>query len=490
MTIVEFIDRYIKANEKGEPFQLSKHQRAVLLMMFSQHYSIRLWSEMKKSGKSFLAACILLYEVITHSDTEVVSAANDQEQSQSRVFATAVALCQKNPDLAACVVKTTQSEIRFSNGSVFRAIASEYKGAAGGRQRVTCFDELWAYDSERMTRLFEEMTPPPTEKGAYLLITSYAGYSNEGELLENLYKRGLKGKRVHRSLECYRAEGLFMFWSHTRRQPWQLGEEGRAYYAEQKRILRPNTYARIHRNEWVSSEGVFILPEQWAACVDPSRSPLLSGRLLLIGADIGIKSDNGAVVGVAWDDKAQKIVIACHRVWRPTKNQPVNLQEIEDYILELHRRHRILRLYADPYQAMQMLQNLQKKIGSNVVMEFPQTVANTTTMGESLYSLIKGKTLVAYPDDDIEAHILNATGVETARGFRIAKEKASKKIDLAVALSMACCAALEVGPVPTQPTWGYGWQPLNGKPKQPEPRDDFIVDPRATQEFIGRFGRF
>jgi hypothetical protein len=176
-------------------------------------------------------------------------------------------LCQKNPELAACVVKIPQSEIRFTNGSVLRAIASEYRGTSGGRQRVTCFDELWAYDSGRMTRLFEEMTPPPTEKGAYILIVSYAGFTSEGELLENLYKRGLKGKRIHKSLECYR--GLFMFWSHRKRQPWQLGVEGRAYYEEQARILRPNTFARFHRNEWVSSESVFYLSNGTRASIHP-----------------------------------------------------------------------------------------------------------------------------------------------------------------------------------------------------------------------------
>jgi hypothetical protein len=151
------------------------------------------------------------------------------------------------------------------------------------------------------------------------------------------------------------------------------------------------------------------------------------------------------VVGVTWDKKAQKIVLATHKAWRPTRTQPVNLQDVEDYILELRKRHRIVRLYADPYQAMQMLQSLQKKIGETVVQEFSQTVANTTVMGETLFDLIKNRNLIAYADPQMKEHVTNATGVETARGYRLAKEKASKKIDLAVALAMACCAALQAG---------------------------------------------
>jgi hypothetical protein len=90
-------------------------------------------------------------------------------------------------------------------------------------------------------------------------------------------------------------------------------------------------------------------------------------------------------------------------------------------------------------------------MGVAVVQEFPQTVSNTTVMGEELYSLIKGKNLVAYSDADMRVHVTNATGVETARGFRIAKEKASKKVDLAVALAMAVCAALQAGKPLTNP---------------------------------------
>src|SRR5262249_51202072 len=205
------------------------------------------------------------------------------------------------------------------------------------------------------------------------------------------------------------------------------------------------TYLRLHENRWVSSESTFITREQWEACVDPSRVPLLSGGVLYLGVDIGVKSDNAAVVGVQWDKQSQKITVANHRAWRPTKEQPVNLQDIEDYILELRKRHRVVRVYADPYQAMQMIQSLQKKMGVTVVQEFPQTVPNTTMMGEELYALIKNKNIVSYADNELLAHVTNATGVETARGFRIAKEKASKKIDLAAALAMACCAALQVG---------------------------------------------
>jgi phage terminase large subunit-like protein len=396
----------------------------------------------KNPAKLSWPPVIALWEAITNADTEIVLCANDEEQSLSRVFQTVCQLIKYNGGIAASATAMA-NQVRFTNGSIIRAVSSDYAGQAGGRQRLTIFDELWAFSAERMTRLYEEMTPPVTEPGAYILIVSYAGFSGEGELLEGLYSRGLKGRRLHKSLECYRQAGLFMFWSHRKRMPDQLGPEGRAYYAEQRNILRPNTYLRLHENRWVSSESVFITREQWDACVDPSRTALLSGAALFLGVDIGVKSDNAAVVGVVWQE--QKIALAVHKAWRPTRTQPVNLQDVEDYILELRKRHRIVRLYADPYQAMQMIQSFKKKIGSTVALEFPQTVANCTVMGEALYDLIKNRNLLAYPDPQLKEHVTNATGVETARGYRIAKDKASKKIDLAVALAMAICAAIEAG---------------------------------------------
>lgn len=129
-----------------------------------------------------------------------MSCANDQEQAVSRVFQTVCQLIKYNPELtSSAMVQATQ--VKFTNGSVIRAVSSDYKGQAGGRQRLTIFDEIWAFDHERMTRLFEEMTLPPSEPGAYILIVSYAGFTSEGELLENLYKRGLAGKRIHKSLD-------------------------------------------------------------------------------------------------------------------------------------------------------------------------------------------------------------------------------------------------------------------------------------------------
>jgi hypothetical protein len=146
--------------------------------------------------------------------------------------------------------------------------------------------------TENLRRLYEELTPPPTEENAFVLIVTYAGFDGESELLQSLYNRGLKGRRLDKNLECYKADELFMFWTHKGRQPWQLGRAGRKYYEEQQRILRPGTFKRLHQNEWVSAESAFITGEMWDAITDESLNPSLTGERLYVGVDIGIKSDS------------------------------------------------------------------------------------------------------------------------------------------------------------------------------------------------------
>jgi phage terminase large subunit-like protein len=77
------------------------------------------------------------------------------------------------------------------------------------------------------------------------------------------------------------------------------------------------------------------------------------------------------------------------------------------------------------------------------VEEFPQTPANLTAASQNLFELIQGGNLAVYPDAAMRLAISRAVAIETPRGWRIAKEKQSHKIDVVVGLAMACHAAVE-----------------------------------------------
>jgi phage terminase large subunit-like protein len=60
---------------------------------------------------------------------------------------------------------------------------------------------------------------------------------------------------------------------------------------------------------------------------------------------------------------------------------------------------------------------------------------------------VKGGNLSLYPDDFMRTCASHAVALQSSRGWRIAKEKTSFKIDVIVALAMAALAAIEKGEV-------------------------------------------
>ncbi len=455
--VVAWIDKHIKKNERGQPFRLMDHQREILRLAFAFDASGRLpydtilFSAPKKSGKTTLNACISLWWAYTQEPpNELKSAANDLEQAQGRVFKNMAGLIKHNPELhRRATVQVRQ--IVLHNQTTIDAIASDYRGEAGSDHGLTSWDELWGYVSEASRRLWEELTAVPTRKNSIRLLTSYAGWENESYLLWDLYKQGVdaeehpdgQGIRIHPTLPIYHNPDarLFCYWDHEPRMAWQTPE----YYASQRRSLRPGTYTRLHENRWVTAETTFITPDLWDPCVDRALTPLLPDKsyALFLGVDLGVKRDNAAVVAVRRE--GDQVILCLHRIWRPTKLEPLDIENtVEQFLRDLDERWRVQEVLVDPFQAHQMIGRLRDRM---MIREFAQTTQGTTQMGQSVFDLLSGTNLRMYPSEELRQQALSTVAIESPRGFRIAKEKASKKIDAIVALAIACVAATEGAPI-------------------------------------------
>jgi phage terminase large subunit-like protein len=333
--------------------------------------------------------------------------------------------------------KVTANKVEFpSTGATITAIASDYAGAAGSNPTITVFDELWGYVSERSRRLWDEMVPVPTRKVSVRLTTTYAGFEGESELLEDLYKRGLQGEEIAPAL--YRRSGLLMFWSHVPVAPWQT----QTWQAEMREAQRPNAYLRMIENRFVTSESTFVDIDWWDRCVDQSLRPVVTDRNLTVwgGVDASVKRDSTAIVLCTWDEDAKRARLVYHRVFQPSAKDPLDFENaIEGTLLDLHARFELREVRFDPYQMQASAQRLQR--AGVPMVEFPQSVPNLTEASTNLYELIKGRNLAVYPDADMRLSISRAVALETSRGWRIAKEKVSHKVDVVVALAQAALGA-------------------------------------------------
>jgi phage terminase large subunit-like protein len=448
---VAFVREVLRDPETELPFDLYPEEEVFIREALTLTpngklpYSELLFSAPKKSGKTALAAMIVIYVIVVLGGryAEGYCLANDLDQSTGRVFQAVSRIIQASPLLKDCARLYTE-EIEFpSTGSTIQALASDYTGAAGGNPTISVFDELWGYTSERSMRLWDEFPCPPTRRVACRLTVTYAGFEGESDLLEKLIKRGMKGTEI--APDLYAQPGMLMYLTHECRAPWQTPE-----WVEQMRDqLRKNAFTRMIENKFVSSESDFVEPGWWLACIDPSLTPILADRGLTVwaGVDASVKRDSTAIVACSYDSAAKKVRLVFHRKFQPSKADPLNFEAtIEETVLDMHKRYQLREVRFDPYQ---MAATSQRLTAAGVPMlEFPQTVPNLTEASTNLYELIKGHNLIAYPDEDMKLAVNRAVAIETSRGWRIAKEKASHKIDLCVALAQAALGAVRGGAVP------------------------------------------
>jgi phage terminase large subunit-like protein len=451
--ICQFIDKCAVC-EDNRPLHLEPHQRAILNEAFRTDederfiYRTVIYSAPKKSGKTAINALVALWWgfCVQPPDEEIV-AANDLDQSVSRVFEAAKGFIKRNPVLRekADIQKLT---IRFDNDTVIKAIPSDYAGEAGANQGLVSYDELWGFMLEKSKRLYEELTPVPTRKNSIRFISTYAGWENESVLLQDLYDRifdkqggvkpGVK-RPLGEDFPVYTVGDLFVYWDHEPRMPWQTPE----YYESQRADLRTNTFLRLHENRWVSNESSLFDMEEWDACTDPEHRPPLpnKGIRLFVGCDASTKKDRSAVVSVY--RSGNLIHLGPFRTWQPTKDTPMDLEAtMETYIRELGKGYTVVECRYDPWQLHRSATTL-KKAGIKMI-EFPQTVSNLTDIGQAVYDAVKHRSLKLYSDTELRREAAFAVAKETARGIQIIKLKRGHKIDAIVALATSVCAASSV----------------------------------------------
>jgi hypothetical protein len=436
--------------EDGQPVQLYPWQRAILDAWWDNKDIIATLaiSNVKKTGKTALNAFLTAWRWLTLPGRHFC-AGNDLDQASSRVYSEIADMIKRNPYLSQnCKVQNKQI-LFIPTRSTLVALAADAAGNAGANHLTASHTETWGILYEAGIRAYEELTPPP---GLFYglpplrIADSYAGFQGESKIWHELVDRGLTGERVSEDWPIYRDGGLLLF--HMDGEEAQkrcfrgLPEQADAYYQEQRRTLRANAYLRMHENQRTSGEAGFVTPEAWAACYDPEVRLLLPGdsRPVVFAADASTSRDLTSLVGVILDPKLNISDVVYVRVWRPLPDAlrggkpTVDLDGLRQEIERLHKNGNVAEVYYDPYQLHSIAMDARR---AGVKMtEFPQTNARIEA-DQALYDAIMGRVIRHYGDPVLSEHVRNAVALETPRGFRLAKERTSMKIDAAVALSMA-----------------------------------------------------
>jgi hypothetical protein len=484
-----FIEENLVSPYDGQPYRLIAAERTFLCYAFQLDddgrlkYPLLLYSAIKKSRKTEFSALFILTLIILFGGrfAEGNVLANDEEQATARCFESCRRIIEASPLLRSIAECRADRIIFPATQSSIRVLAGDYAGAAGGHPTISVFSELWAYTSLRAARLFDELIPVPSRKISCRLIETHAGFSGEGTLLHALYQRGMALPKIGDDL--YGGDGMLMFWSHRPLHHWQ----DHRWLAQMRRELRPNQYTRMIENEFVSAESSFITSDLWDQCVDPARGHRIADRMLATWAavDASVTHDATGLALVSWSQSYQRVELADHKIFTPQPGAPIDFtNDIERTILDWRRRFDLREVWFDPHQMAASAQRLARK--GVTMVEYPQTIDRLTAMGENLFSLIKGRNLLVYPDEQIRTAVLRAVAEEGNRGWKISKLKQRDHIDIVIALGMAALAAVRGQSVPGYDRFYVGFRSDAAAPTTSSADDNL----RSLYRNLDRFSRY
>lgn len=503
--LFEFASTSFFIPETSAPIQLEPVQRTILECMFDlprarqfgcdQGFQTLVWSTVKKSGKTTIAALIARWVAERWGNmNEVYAIANDLEQARGRVYDKVLKSIQLDPrydqrkDVLPGLWDIVQREARhLPSKSILRALSGDYRGEAGSNPTATFWSELWGYTLEASQRLWDELTPVPTRPRSIRFVETYSGFEGESLLLIEQYDLATSPLRGARQLTRddvpdWPCPGdphelplyvnplarTLAYWDTgetARRMPWQTP----AYYQEQAISLRPEAFDRLHLNKWVSSTSSFIPPEWWDACRISAPDPNIdmSHTPLVLAADASVSGDCSAIVAVHRDpkDPDNKVILSSLESWTPPPGGTINYsltiepslrRLITGHIHPLHEScsthsylealgpctpvqpRNVALLTYDMYQLHDMMTRFRNE-GLVWVKSFSQG-GDRMVADYQLFTFIRDRRISHYGDPASREHIANAAAKQSPgenTKLRIVKKSKASKIDIVVATSMA-----------------------------------------------------
>jgi hypothetical protein len=374
---------------------------------------------------------------------EIYCLANDGKQRADRVLAAV----KRANELGHLGWHDKMTRVELPGGAFIEAIPVDPTGEAGANPTASFWSEMWGFRLSAKERLWSEFTIPPTRFGrAIRWVESYAGYTGESPVLEQLYHEGVEEGRAHPDLSdlpvwVNERARLFCYWDHEPRMPWQTD----AYYQAEAALLHPLEFARIHRNEWVSPIGQAVPVEAWDRCHDPAMPPLTPGEPVVLGLDAGVSGDCTALVAVSRHPRYRDIAaVRAVEVWEPPAGGQMDYTTtVEASVRRWCKSSNVVCVVYDPYQLHKMATDLRRE-GLGWFEEFGQG-AQRAIADKQLVDLIIARRMAHNGDPTLRQHVVNAAAkTENEKSLRFVKRSDKLKIDALVAASMATYQALRL----------------------------------------------
>lgn len=209
--------------------------------------------------------------------------------------------------------------------------------------------------------------------------------------------------------------------------------------ATMRRDLGPELAAQEIDSQWVRVDGItpLVRKTQWDLLYEEKEN---RSRTRALAIDASVKHDKTAIVA-CWLDELTDVTYVDYNDVQMIEPDPqtgeVDYEELEEQLWARWQTGRYHIFAYDPYQMVSLAQRLKRR--GVRVMEFTQN--SMRLKGDGLLRQLINQNKLRHPGHDmLTDHVLSATLKYVNEAFRLVKGAKDDKIDLAVALSMACWA--------------------------------------------------
>jgi phage terminase large subunit-like protein len=470
----------------GKNIQLLPWQRDLISTIFGtldKDTDLRTYREVfcfipARNGKTTLASAIALYFLNDESEPggEIYAAAPSQMQSDQTYryllgMIEETGLNSKKKKLK----ENSQTKIirNLNNATFFRSLSSDARYVHGLNASCVICDELHAFESRDLFDNLQSRTGSRRQP-LFLTITTAGSSANSEHVCYQKYKYacnvrdGLVNDRRFLPVifEAATTDDPFDEETWYKAQP-SLGivrkvEDMERKAAQAKASIRDrNRFLRDDLNLWVATDEAWLNPDEWIACFDANIDlEALKGRQCVLGLDLSVNTDltalnvlfpmeDGTFVTLPYywlpkdgldqkeaKDKENYKLWNSEKMLNLTDGSIINQEDIRLFIHELNKLYDIQRIGVDPALAAKMAGDL-----SNDGYDVGYVKQTTWALSPALKDLeanIKAKKIRHSNHPILNWNVGNCVISEgTMKDIKLVKDKATGRIDGAIALAIA-----------------------------------------------------
>lgn len=472
--------KHSKGEWSGEPFELQPWQEFIIGSIFGwkredgrRRFRFAYVEVPRKSGKSTMSAGVGLYLFLADGEAgaEVYSAATKRDQARI-VHSEAIRMVQASPFLSSKIKVFKDNLHIVGTASKYEPLGADDDTMDGLNVHGAIIDELHAHKTGGVLSKLDTATGARRQPLIFAITT--AGYDRNSVCWQqrtyasNVLKQIADDDTVFGYIatldegDDWQAPGNWAKANPNLGVSVKLDDLTRK--AEKARLLpsEQNSFMQLHLNVWTQSSVRFIDMHAWDACADPVDADALKARTCYGGLDLSSTTDLSALALVFPVDEDTLDVLA--HFWLPeddirersirdgvpyqewadrgyltlTPGNVIDYSFIRARVLDYAATYEMVELAYDPYNAMQLVLQLQDELGTERLVPVRQGFLSLSPPTKELQKRVLGRRIRHGGNPVLRWNADNLMVVRDATdNLKPDKQKSTQRIDGMLALIMS-----------------------------------------------------